>query len=290
MLLGLGEVEPVDRRTSIWRVRLAFLNTITEYAPAALKDLAGLPYESFVYTGIEYSELLELANLWPAQSAPYFRLRSGASIIGLRNAIIAWSEQWNLNAPWCIQAALLTLGDWQRNPILRERLLCTIAGLNFLTVNSGSLPRPPRCFRLPHWDATSTSLAEYLGVAEKQLMETRTECPYLTPSQWQAIKLAHDGAAFAYCDAVLAVYLNAKDASGNPTWKRTEQRKEIVRNLRWAVEAQVLGKALLDIAAGYEDNRHDVSTVSRGIDDVLRLIELPKNPAISRGRPHKSDS
>lgn len=298
MLLGIGEVEPVDGRSTTWRVRNAFFQALSENEDAreVFTDLADIPYQSFIHCGINLDEIITLTALWPDYQEMRYSLRPGVSITGLCLALQDWSERWHLNSSWCIADALMTLYYWKTSPKVFESLaLASGNTLGMVKLNRELLPPPP--VGLPEWEADSLPREAYINGfitsafggkkvegAKDWIENLLKPSQYLSSQLKRKLKRELEESVGAYCDAVLEVYLSQRDEEGNPTWKLTEKRKEMIRNLRWTVQAQVLDKPLSDIADSGEKS-YAVSTVTRAVNDTLDLLILPKNPKISPGFP-----
>jgi hypothetical protein len=102
-----GEFDWPDERGKREYLQLLFLQTLERVDQAPLKQLYGKPFELYRQCckdfGLNYSDI----HFW-------FRLRGAArSMVQCLNADIdAWSKTWNLDAKWCRQTALASLGAW----------------------------------------------------------------------------------------------------------------------------------------------------------------------------------
>jgi hypothetical protein len=288
MLIGFGEVEPVDRRFAKGAARAKFLELIREdeKAHGVLKHLAGDPYRYFVEARVSPVELWPISDL---------RIRFvGRPLYMLRWSLLTWARTWNLEADWFLDNACWTLDMWRQLPDGREPLYWMFSSTGWMRLSDVEFEDITPPFGLRAWTPDTEFRVHYERYAKEEIEEHINKDPYLSNLK-ASLKIdivdADMAEVASYCDKVLEVYLSKEDSMGKPTWKLAEKRDDLPRNLRWTIRFQVLGESFSKIAL--EENKA-VSTIKRAVEDALELLDLPKRedakPGRRRGSKESEDS
>ncbi len=221
------------------------------------------------------------ANVSPARLYPVTETKIriynqyGVDIRGLSVALAVWAGRWHLEAEWCLDNACWTLDTFRVLPE-DERTEWLIGGSSWIRLNDSEFAHltPPSGFLV--WDADYEFRAKYVERAERQIKEHIEQSPFLSNLKAKLKRGVIDevmSKVNAYCDEVLKVYDAQVDSAGNPTWKRAESKKDLLRNIAWAVKFQVREMNFSDIA---DAEKVSISTVKREVDNTLALIGLQR--------------
>jgi hypothetical protein len=207
----------------------------------------------------------------------------GADIRGLSIALSKWARHWHLEAEWCLDDACWTLDMWQRFPE-EKRTTWLSSGSGWMRLNDSAFAHLTPPDGLSACNADYEFRLSYVQRAESKIREHIEQSPFLSNLK---AKLKTDVIDYfmtkvnAYCDEVLKVYDRQVDADGNPTWKRADSKKDLLRNIEWAVKFQVRELTFSEIAKA---DGVAASTVKREVDRTLALIGLKRRDTW-RGRP-----
>lgn len=249
------------------RLQNEFLRAIHIHKPEVWKDLFHLRnLSTLTRTGLTWRQISGkqplrvrrkvLLNvdpqdpLWKQLSNPQAYLAAASA------ALTEWSCRWNLNAEWCLQRAYDALRWWTRHGKV-DSVLWTAAHWGGTVTISPQPLAPPN--GLPEYVPLFTFREDYL----KSIRASR--------ARHGLLKIAG-----AYCEKVERSY----EGAGYSRCRNDEKRK-LDQHLEWTVRFQVRGESLDDIVATGDIEK---STVFRGVNDMLRLIDLEKRADAKRGR------
>ena len=278
MRIGLGEVEPTDKRFARSAAQLRFFHFIKEDEKACdvLKSLAGDPYRYFVEA--RFSPV----RLWPI---PDYQIRlHGRPLYMLRCSLLTWARIWNLEADWVFDNACWTLEMWSQFPDMRERLEWMSGGTGWMRLSDEDIKDvvPPSGLR--SWTPDTEFQVSYEQYARNEIEQHINQDQFFSNVK-ASLKIdfieAKMAEVISYCERVLEVYFSQKDSSGRSIWKLAEKRDDFPRNLKWTIRFQILGESFSQIA-NEEDKA--VSTIKRAIEDILDLLDLPKRKDAKPGR------
>jgi hypothetical protein len=291
--MGWGEFEPADGARSVDYIRYLFLEEIRERERAenslrsgrkrleVLKELGAAPLIEFEKAKPSKKKLHRLyAN-------PY----SGVEprLLTLQKAVENWARRWHLDAAWCLSAAFATLQLWSDYPEAHKLLLWD----NNFPMDEATLllPKevadtapfpglPPFFAHIELRSAYTTRMKERI----KRQLETDPLTAKVGRKLQRLILSADIKEVKAYCVRVMSFYESQRDRQGAPVWKRVRERAALGRDIRWAIEFQVRGRSTRAIALEEEIERNlsgiiqglPHTTVSRSVNFILELIDLPK--------------
>jgi hypothetical protein len=287
-LIGLGEVEPVDKRFARCSAQAGFLQLIKEDEKASdvLRHLACDPYRYFV------EARANPAQLWPIRD---YQIRYyGRPLYMLRWSLLTWAQTWHLEADWIFETVCWTLDMWRQLPDTRETFELMFNSTSWTRLNDQDLKDvfPPTGLRA--WTPDTEFRSSYERYAKNEIEAHIRQDPFFSNLK-VSLKIDIIDAIMAqvnsYCERVLEIYLSQKDSDGNFVWKLAERREDFERNLKWTIKFQVLGESFSKIA---QEEDKAVSTVKRAIEDALELLNLPKRkdagPGRRRGSKEAKDS
>lgn len=126
------------------------------------------------------------------------------------------------------------------------------------------------------WELNVQTESEYLGVVRKAAKEKIEQDELLSQGKRPARNQFLDSIvanAKVYCERVKEKYNSSQN------WIKLEEKFNLTRNLIWAVIYQVQEKSLSDIEKLFLSNE---ATISRGVDEILFLLDLEKR---EKGKP-----
>lgn len=307
--IGWGEFAPAGGARATDFIRYMFLNgimmmereewdegTASDKLPErdrlkVLRELAGRPLEQFVKAKVSDEQVLRLCAQPERRDLPSLRL--------LQAAVRNWARRWHLDAPWCLSVAYSTLRLWHDYPRARELYLWD----NNFPLDRATVEVPEEVVDtaplegLPPFFAHFELRSNYMRRIRRRLEDHFRSHPFtakLKAKTRLTVVEENMGIVGDYCDRVMEFYRGQTNARGEPVWAEVEGRVELDRNVRWAIDFQVRGKAFRRIASDetiYVPRRGDQAlshgTVSRAVDDILGEAGLKKRPDAGPGRPQK---
>jgi hypothetical protein len=283
MRLGIGEYEIKNsERPSVEEARLRFLHKAGSVEPRVLNRLKEDVFPIFA----DLKKRLDLSN------GIYWETIQDAK--ALFEALISWSQEFNLNAVWCRELAIVALKGLSKsddetfsfNDADSEEFreyLCNLVERNEtpLAVSSGSnISRPIIDPSIEPWYPLVETREDYLkrivlraelAIREHPLLER----PTLSHRRGY-IKLIKT-AVEEYCDKVEEYF------DLIPVVVRNSEYVDFDRDLEWAAQHQVFKWGWTKIA---KENSlgFNPSTIKRAVEYLLEFIGLPSVEALRTGR------
>jgi len=307
--IGWGEFAPAGGARATDFIRYVFLNGIMmmereEWDVDAasdklsewdrlmvLRELAGRPLEEFVKAKVSDEQVLRLCAQPGRRDLPSQR--------PLQAAVRNWARRWHLDAPWCLSVAFSTLRLWRDYPRARELYVWD----NNFPLDRATVKVPEEVVGtaplegLPPFFAHFELRSNYMRRVRRRLEDHLRAYPLTAKLKAKTrLSVVEENMRIVgdYCDRVMEFYRGQTNAGGEPIWAEVEGRTELERNVRWAIDFQVRGKAYRRIASDetvYVPRRGDQAlnhgTVSKAVDDILRQAGLRKRPDAGPGRPQK---
>jgi hypothetical protein len=301
--LTWGEFEPADGTRTAAFLRYAFLEQIRAVERAertswdqprridVLTELSGIPLQRFEQADVTHEQLRQLVidPFGTPASVPKALLK----------AVELWAQGWHLHASWCLSVAFETLALWRNIPdTVKKRAW----GQSF-PLGPSDVSLPDRILRSAPFDGLPPFFAhiEMRSSYERRmrgrisrLLRANPLISRLNTKLQQEILNADMQIVEEYCDWVMRVYKLQKDETGSHIWQPVSWSPDLARDLRWAVEVQVRGRAASDIAReelrerqlrGEDVEDIPASKITRRVDKILREIDLPKRSDYRVGRP-----
>lgn len=257
------------RKGPIEFVRLEFLKKVSHLSPTVSDDLYRKCYPEFHRLHLEIEHTINLALL-----------RSEPRLASLYEILKEWAKEYNLEADWCYERALEQLFDWCIPVSDDEDDLYEVrhkgwGGVSVsLQDNDDSIP-PPIGF--PSYAPGAQSRGDYLEQC-KVILETELNRPLLVVARTKEKRAFRDSImekVEQYCEEVENWFKK------NQGWLSAKMKNNLDRNLGWAVKVQIIGITASQIS---EEEEMDISTVTRAVEDILSLIELPRSLDFKQGR------
>jgi hypothetical protein len=301
--LTWGEFEPADGTRTAAFLRYAFLEQIRAVERTertswdqprridVLTELSGVPLQRFEQADVTHEQLRQLVIDPFGTPVPVSK--------ELLKAVERWAQRWHLHAQWCMSVAFETLALWRNIPDTIKKLAW---GHSFPLGPSGA-SLPNKILRSAPFDGLPPFFAhiEMRSSYERRmrgrissLLRANPLISRLNTKLRQEILKADMQIVEKYCDWVMRVYKLQKDERGSHIWQPVSWSPDLARDLRWAVEVQVRGRAASDIAKeelrerqlrGEDVERIPASKITRRVDKILREIALPKRSDYRVGRP-----
>jgi hypothetical protein len=283
-----GEFDWPDDNAKTSYIRNAFAQAIEEHAPGVWRELYNrvLPIHRQLKLDLPHFRYRDFHQYVTSPLSrdltrpPYVQCGTLALLIRFLDA---WSQTWNLVETdrsairWVFEIALMNLDVWTALPrTADEEAEYFSAGAGFRGAIPSS-PKPPE--GLPKYDPITIQHKQYLDWIRKQALDAIQEHPILRhgakPKQ-NAIADSVQAAAEHYCRDVNEVYERSH-------FKRTsdDQKRNLARHLEWTVRVQVIGDTVSEVA---DSALVEASSVSRAVDEILRLVGIQKRTDLKRGR------
>ncbi len=246
--MGLGEYEQPGAAGSRFLARGRFLQAVRRIVPDVLDDLAGEPYALYE----QLAQATELPDRAEWQEYLSATPDSDAALVPLRDNLQSWAQRWHLETDWCLERALDTLGFWHRWPgsYLLQRKWGGRGHAFWHALNAEE-----RCFTFTHpgWEPTEDTRANAARAIRAEFKKRLSE----------------------YLDEIDHL---ARHRGYVPTPKKRVGDD----HFDWLVMYQVQELSYPQIARRVCLERQSVTD---GIKDAARLIDLPLRPPSPVGRP-----
>lgn len=305
--------EPPSREWSKIQLRELFLLRVNDFAPQVLIELGGGPFSLFLEAGMHGPtpmpwsgmEGLRLYN-WMAgellkeESRIWNRLYHSRQAETFCHSLLKWAASYNISADWILVRAMLTLYKWHQKG--RQPGFGGERGWLYMGAG-GPVPTPlppPAGLAAYGW---MWSRANYLESVERIIRERFEE----VLGQYPELSYGNPSFLNAYIQSVKedtslpAKYADRSDKHiKSHGWVENKHHRNLERDLRWAVQFQVLSMELEKIAADTPQPKDpnktfSVSTVSRAVigytpkgkphvPGLLEKIGLTRRPDSGPGR------
>jgi hypothetical protein len=327
--MRLGEFDPdLKRKSSFENKREQFLHKVETRAPRVVRSLYDevfLPYQADLPTSKIINELDDLALLKTykkahpksrlsgreLENAAYYYWRShneGLSfwhcflaadkshhpqLIPIREAIIKWSDYWNLNADWCRDRAIRQLFAWTDEVWETDHTEWGAMPYGRLVeINKQEERRLLPSEDFPRWMPFEQKLNEYLDQQEQELREYITKHPvmaamfegYLKSHINDLIKRIRDEMRLNYCEKLADYYEEHK-------YIRISIEPRIDKHMEWTVRVRILCRTSDEVTQTFEriakEESYSENAIRKAVREILTEIGLPLQPTFlpSRGRP-----
>jgi hypothetical protein len=272
VLICYGELDWPDEYSRRRFLRDQFLNTVAEYEPGVCQALYGEPL--VLFEKLDGHDHLSWEDFMTAGKT--------SDCEAFIDRLLAWSQDWQLDADWCREAAYESLlryhraqpsGSLSNNEFHHRFYLPTRPDLDM------TLPPPEG---LEEYWPLFLSRDDYLNQVKDRALAEINAVPLLRLgeiSHARAFVKAIVAAAENYCVEV-EMHLE-KEGYIRP---KVSEKRNLPRHLEWAVLYQMEGLGWSRIA---ELARVNPPAVQKAVIELLRLIDLPQRP-IAKGRPHGS--
>ena len=214
-------------------------------------------------------------------------------LIPIREAIVQWSIDNNLNSNWFKSVTMWTLNGWRTEmPIEREMEWFWQMGAFKFEINKAEemrlLPSPD----FPLWQPFAKRKALYMETLEKSVREIYATHPilnFLPKGNVKACVDALKNVAKNYCARVEKYYKE----NGYEHYRKNPLSRKQKRNIKWTVQVYVANrpeeaKKKIDEIVEYEKVQE--KTVKESIKAMLKTLGLPLEPIFHSepGRPPNS--
>jgi hypothetical protein len=292
------------------RLRCLFFREITKSDYKVIKSLRKdvyIPYRSVfpVYSNSRFDELEDLSFKTFRKVHPnakwadfeHFVQWEGfmeadddhyPELIPVRNAVINWSQDHNLDANWCRETAVATLDSWaQKNSKFNEWEISYGTKYRIDPDEEDRLMPSPA---FPPYLPFKHSTDEYLIAIEKWARDKIIPTSFLYQLKDSSVGKSADGKevidsqieaevksiikiADIYCASVNSFYAQL-DYTG------INSRPEEAKHLRWTVRSLITGKSYLEIG---EEEKVGEETVKKAVQRMLHALELSRKKGRQKG-------
>ncbi len=213
-------------------------------------------------------------------------------LVPIRDVVLKWSIDYQLNADWCRHRAIETVSIWAKNNFQvtePQTELSKLQGNKLDFCGNVTLWMhlheektleylPSKDFIKWEWNPFFVKRKPYINKIREEISKRISNDPLLSLADKSHTKPLVDSILAkvkVYCDQVKKHY-----KSNYAIEATTKQEEE--KHIKWAVLSQVKKRTFLEIAENFNT---DAANVSRRVNEILTLIGLPKREDIQRGHP-----
>jgi hypothetical protein len=203
-----------------------------------------------------------------------------AELIPVRERILKWSLRWHLDTNWCRDAILQTVNEWSLGRVKFNEWQFPGYGHRVI-INREYEQRLVPSPLFPPWRPFDHKKTHYLNELERTIRKTYKNDPILSvlpKSYLESDVKALLQTAREYCKILVKYY-------ESHSYRRIIGRPQEDKHFVWAVQVQILGMSISEVASNYGT---DAANVSRRVREILRRIDLPLRKDIVGGRPKGS--
>lgn len=254
------------------RRRVVFLDAISRRVRQVLTTLEIEVYPS-------YCEALGAASRRPVEALSWEVVHNSAArpatFTVVAENLLAWAQRWHLDTPWLLDAALLTLWEWEtaKRPVPSR--------------DPGGELRLPSGKTIPAYPRFAPGSIRYRpppGVSHDEFWITFTSGYAWDPTFESRPKFAaHLRDEF---ERKLRMYLNDIEDAAEAAGLVAEPKQRASKHFEWLVQYQVLRRTYRGIARNLRSRER---TIRQGIQHAADLVGLPLRAA-QRGRPAKAST